>query len=301
MSLIYGENGSGKTSILRLLYATLSSSGHEGLRGYLTSVPFKSFRVALTSGWSFSVERSTADAGNYRYSIHIDGKQAATALVGLNAEQKAESKEGPSVPEFLKIVREMKLDILFLGHDRELRSTVPAISATRQRLARTRRDGDSPSWPGQRPDTIKPPLKSTVVAAALMDVVQRQIIAQANVGQINSNAIYLDLAKRLAAFQNTDTLSQKDFEGILFELDSLQSSSAALRELRSLPSISFEEFKEVLKNAPVHRRDDLIRILRPFLESTRARLDALTPIAAAINLLVHEMSNYLRTELAPVV
>jgi hypothetical protein len=121
------------------------------------------------------------------------------------------------------------------------------------------------------------------------------VIAQANVGQDNTNTIYLDLAKRLlSAWAAPPEASPREFQDLLEELDLLQMNSAPLKEFRSITSVPFEEFKAVLVGAPPERRADLVRMFQPFFDSTRARVDALTPLISAINLLVAEMNSYLK-------
>jgi AAA domain len=46
MNLLYGENGSGKTTVLRLQHSCLSSSNVEGLRSWLAKGPLKPFAGA---------------------------------------------------------------------------------------------------------------------------------------------------------------------------------------------------------------------------------------------------------------
>lgn len=48
--ILYGDNGSGKTTILKLLYHLLSPSERRNHRTFLAGVPFKKFEVLFKDG-----------------------------------------------------------------------------------------------------------------------------------------------------------------------------------------------------------------------------------------------------------
>ena len=49
-SLLYGDNGTGKTTILKLMYHLLSRKPHEGSRTYLSRTSFDRIYMELASG-----------------------------------------------------------------------------------------------------------------------------------------------------------------------------------------------------------------------------------------------------------
>src|SRR5689334_5147872 len=69
MRLLYGENGSGKTTVLRMIYACLSRNTDEGLRTFLGATFFKSIEIRTSSGYVISAKRERADRGPYTFSI----------------------------------------------------------------------------------------------------------------------------------------------------------------------------------------------------------------------------------------
>ncbi|MEU1290722.1 hypothetical protein, partial [Kitasatospora sp. NPDC005856] len=50
LTLIYGSNGTGKTTILKLIWHTLSPADSNGHRTSIAKIPFKSFSVSLATG-----------------------------------------------------------------------------------------------------------------------------------------------------------------------------------------------------------------------------------------------------------
>ena len=55
--IIYGDNGSGKTTILNLIFHLLSSAEAKGHLTAISKVPFKSVSVELSDGTTISAER----------------------------------------------------------------------------------------------------------------------------------------------------------------------------------------------------------------------------------------------------
>jgi hypothetical protein len=60
--ILYGDNGSGKTTILRLAFHLLSAAGDKGHRNTLTLIQFTSLTVELDSGIILSAKRLNPDA-----------------------------------------------------------------------------------------------------------------------------------------------------------------------------------------------------------------------------------------------
>lgn len=59
ISILYGDNGSGKTTVLRLIYSVLARHGH-GTKSHVAATPFSKLRIALSDGNSVLVEKEMA-------------------------------------------------------------------------------------------------------------------------------------------------------------------------------------------------------------------------------------------------
>src|SRR5688500_2420633 len=49
-AIVFGENGTGKSTILRLVYSAICPNPKQGLRTYLSVTPFSLFEIHLASG-----------------------------------------------------------------------------------------------------------------------------------------------------------------------------------------------------------------------------------------------------------
>ncbi len=66
--ILYGENGSGKTTILWLIYHLLAKTG-KGHKTYLARTRFLRFAVSLASGVLVSAERNNSLSGSFSMTI----------------------------------------------------------------------------------------------------------------------------------------------------------------------------------------------------------------------------------------
>ncbi|WP_461522474.1 AAA family ATPase [Rhizobium leguminosarum] len=79
-AILYGDNGVGKSTILRLVFHLLSPAGNRGHRTALRSIAFKLLTVTLNTGVQFKAERlaksepSGYAEGPMRLSVEKDGK-----------------------------------------------------------------------------------------------------------------------------------------------------------------------------------------------------------------------------------
>lgn len=73
-AILYGDNGSGKSTILNLTFHALSAAGDKGHRSALRKIPFKSFTVILSDGHEISAKRKAEiDAPVLDLTIHRAG------------------------------------------------------------------------------------------------------------------------------------------------------------------------------------------------------------------------------------
>ncbi len=69
-NLIYGNNGSGKTTILSLLFHLLSTGDKRGHRSFLAKVPFSRFAVTFSNGSRLEATRERKEiTGSYLLSF----------------------------------------------------------------------------------------------------------------------------------------------------------------------------------------------------------------------------------------
>nr|WP_256414390.1 AAA family ATPase [Frigoribacterium sp. CFBP 8754] len=67
--LLHGDNGSGKTTVLRLLWHTLSSAEKSGHRSYLSRTPFEALTISLRGDQSICVRKAEGLVGTFTITL----------------------------------------------------------------------------------------------------------------------------------------------------------------------------------------------------------------------------------------
>ena len=121
LNILYGDNGSGKTTILTLIFHLLSSAGNRGHRGSLVSVPFKSFAVGLASGVWLEIGREQATDGQYTITITKPNGEVVSGDFGVEG-RVLKSELSTDTLQALDFIESLSVPIFFLGDDRRLQS-----------------------------------------------------------------------------------------------------------------------------------------------------------------------------------
>ncbi|MFK0167498.1 AAA family ATPase [Streptomyces sp. NPDC090306] len=83
LSLLYGNNGSGKTTALNLLWHALSSSGKRGHRTYIARTPFNRFAIYLCSGDVITFTKTAEPIGDFTATVTKNDKKVAEQFYKL--------------------------------------------------------------------------------------------------------------------------------------------------------------------------------------------------------------------------
>ncbi|PCJ63635.1 MAG: hypothetical protein COA58_15980 [Bacteroidetes bacterium] len=67
--ILYGDNGSGKTTVLNLIFYLLSTKNKSGFKSKLAQTKFKKFSILLTNGIEIGATREKSVYGTYTYYI----------------------------------------------------------------------------------------------------------------------------------------------------------------------------------------------------------------------------------------
>lgn len=119
VSFLYGENGIGKSIILRLVYSLLSPQMNDGHRTQLSKEKFKSIRVKFIDGQAVSVHRVSGFLGSYEYIF--DGPRAEGRIKVQQVSNKVPSSA--DVHKIAMLLENVSPTMVFVNDNRTIRST----------------------------------------------------------------------------------------------------------------------------------------------------------------------------------
>jgi energy-coupling factor transporter ATP-binding protein EcfA2 len=123
LAILYGDNGSGKTTVLRTVFHLLSGSDGRGHRNALAETEFREFSVELLNGTTISAARPQVSRGAYSLHFRKPGAEAISGQVDVDSNGFVNAKSmSAEAHQVTKRIRETLPPVFFLGDDRQLLS-----------------------------------------------------------------------------------------------------------------------------------------------------------------------------------
>jgi energy-coupling factor transporter ATP-binding protein EcfA2 len=282
--ILYGENGTGKTTILQLLCHLLSKEILKGHRTFLAKTPFTRFAVVLTNGLELSAERPRPVAGDFTMFFKSDDLRSHYDYKVNEKGNIPGLKDDQEHDEFMRSLPE--LNVTFLSDDRkisqaieeEVDSDVEVVAS--QAIYRMMRAQAAEKGSGT---------SATVPALArLLEWTRAQALRASNEGERDVNAVYAEIIKRLSRFKQTSESSAQ----LLSTLEAQALRSRVYSQFGLTTELHIDELIGPITDATGERLDILAQVLRPYLESNDARLNALGPLQQTLEAFVKGINSF---------
>jgi len=297
--ILYGDNGCGKTTLLKILYHLLSAANDRGHRSALHGLPFQSIKIILSDSTEVRAERVDGDLkSDLKLSIGYP-KEGKEEISGLYSPRKGSAPgqvwSEPFQAKYISALKGLDLTLYYLADDRELfsdslqRNSQPDAKRHRFSMERmlqlpTVTFGDVVIT--ERPENALPQTLTTT-----HEWIRKQVIRASNLGAESANTVYLTILKRVAASKAaTDApSSRKTLESALKEL-SLQSRDFA--RFGFTPSLELDSMTTMLASADSRQQETMVAILEPYIDGVVARQESMAAIKTATAKLVDELNDY---------
>jgi|SRR5208283_1085076 len=278
--ILYGENGTGKTTLLWLMYHLLNKEGGRGHRSYLAGHQFKRIEVVFSDDVRMSAVRESATSGSFVMKLARPDAESSSFAYAINKEGKIPSSIS-AVKEHQEFIECLPaFNFGFLPHDR----------STRIHSAKGDRGVADPRAALGHPEPMSP-IRSSITNA--IGTARRQAIMASNQGQLSVNAIYTELIRQIALVALTSPESGSD-EVRYKLLGRLQEQARVTQQYSKFGLISelqVEGLLETLKTMPPNRLSIVDKVLEPFLRGNEARLEALNALYIALTTTVETINS----------
>jgi energy-coupling factor transporter ATP-binding protein EcfA2 len=286
--ILYGENGAGKTTILRLVFALLYPVSGSGQKGFLADSMFRSIEVVFDDGTTVSAKRiGSALIGSYTISIEENGARRDFAI-NVSREGVVTMSSSPDIPALLVELANVCPPMSFLPDDRRFRSTAEP------RVTRQTMEADEEGVRRRKPRESHH-LSVGPVLERLNTWLRRRIIQASVIGEENAQSIYLRVVGEIAGvpghYQYPENLSLRSLEQNIRSLAKRAEGFARYSLVSPVPYqrlfFSIEHAKSELA------KETITRVLQPYVSGIEARLKALDESKAIISTLVETVNDFL--------
>lgn len=307
--ILYGDNGSGKTTILQLIIHLLSHEASKGHKNFVARTPFERFVVVFADGTCVEARREQGRLLG-SYSAIISKRQEVLQTLefrtGENGEllSNRDEDEAARQAEFLQALRELNISLHYLADDRKLyeeeaekarrrrtqRVLAPMVHSARDVLFWARNDVTF-----NRHERDMPPLYLAMDRAIAW--IRDKAYSGIGAGERDTNNIYTDVIKVIAESQEAG--SEEDAAVLLHQLrENLQSLSKRSKAYSMYGLMSPLQVNEVLgtikriEGVDLNKSKIIYNIMKPYTESFEARLKALSELYSAVETFVDTLNGF---------
>lgn len=323
-AILYGDNGVGKSTILRLAFHLLSAANNRGHRTALFETDFQSLKVNLASGVILSARFSGAERQRV---LTLEIKRNGELLAVWDHHPRAEQEESFDAEDFIveigpdgrHLVRRSVSKKKGSGKDLVARGNRAYLAVLKQHVPTTfilnadrRLDSDSVADPSdemelrrvmrydepKRINELVVRSREIALSQAMSSAgrwVGQKAVIGANQGSMNVHSVYVDVLHHLITPSASDanSKSETNVSDLVKQLSAIEVKTAELSRYELATRLSTAEFKKAL-GARAKRKSTLAaELLIPYIRSLERRLDAVEPIYRTIDRFVTIVNGFL--------
>ncbi|MBA3698122.1 MAG: ATP-binding protein [Planctomycetes bacterium] len=292
--ILYGDNGSGKTSILSLVFHLLSPAPARGHRGYIAKTPFREFKVIFNDGmvisaiktgktlrgdFTLTIQKRDGISESFNYLTETDG--SLSSVNGKNNDK-----------HFLEVLNSHGLSIYYLSDNRELTSDL--LSKTEDQGGQEWYFVDPTS--GRKMSVAKDKEDRGKLVKDALERANQEIRKKAHRssmrGELSVNAIYREVVNHLV-----NPNAQRPEYSIADMLEKIRSIEAREEEYAKYDlasGLQFTEIKAALSKPVNVVISNLVNALLPYLDAVEAKLNALEEVMQQVSKFINSINAYFR-------
>ncbi|MGW4723548.1 AAA family ATPase [Streptomyces sp. NPDC004291] len=298
LAILYGDNGTGKTTILRMIHNLLSPSQGRGHKTEVANTPFRDFQIHFSNGVIIRARRENAVSGSFDLFLRTPSGNVEKAPYIINDEGII-PRHGPydDIHDSLarSISRAIRLRSYYLSDDRKLDSdAVQEEEATR--VLRRQRQGYRYLIEDEIRDSIEKRERYPQVSSAIYRATnwaRQQALQGASEGSVSANTIYAEVVKHLAEMPRTASFQHEESSTRNQLLQMIERTGKRSRDQSRFGLLPAVNTQDLLHYVPLVRDEDfplVSGILKPYLDGTDARLDALEPTHQILSFFVDTLN-----------
>lgn len=293
--VIYGKNGTGKTTILGIVQSLLSAEDSGGHRTRLAKLPFSRALVKLSGGVQVEAKKKDGVQGAFDWSLKREAASADAIHLNIKPRRNrvlAEDFDSQQQHRYAKIRSELRSlipQVVFLDDKRTFYDT-REVSSRPRAFEKVLPDGSRlrTQYYEEMPDSDRDPVYGGL--AEMVNSIRREALMLANRGNLDAQSIYTALVKGVAAHPQSKVEPK---EALASRLSDLERRSKAVSAYGLVSSVDHAEMLGVLNAASSERMEMVGAVIGSYVESLSARLAAIESLHKQIDSWINNINNFM--------
>ena len=290
VAILYGDNGSGKTTILTLLFHLLSAAAKRGHRYAVSGVPFKLVQIDLHDGTRVTASREDSpEPGPFLMSCERPGEKPIQ--VRFDPASEAQILPPESEQKYLAFLSDLGLSLNLLSADRDILSDDWRAPDPEEEWMEVRIHPRHPAR-GRALQQLRHLSLERAISHA-NSWISRVAVQGTNVGSDSANEIYERIVNRIADSPLVTTSAETGYADVLAQtLKELAARSEKYSKFQLIPALRVSSLIKPLVESQDQTRSIIARVLEPYIDGTKARLDALDDVQRATAAFVRNFNDF---------
>lgn len=302
IAMLYGDNGTGKTTILKLVYHLISPRGNRGHRSFVGRIPFARFAVVFSDGTRIEAVREGLNlTGCYTIAITKSKRPRMKGEIVPDAEGKVTSSGTSAQAEkVLAEIGKLELSVFLLGDDRVLLSDQFEEDSEGFQTFETRHysDEDAREIRRRRVVRIAGDRREYELRKSLERTetwLLRRSIQASSRGEAEAQQIYANIVETINRIGLPEAGAYKaEKEKLIEQLKELDERSSSHERFGLIPRINAGRFVKSLADATSEGLPFVSQVVRSFVDSQKARLDSLDELYDLLNRFIILINGFLQ-------
>jgi energy-coupling factor transporter ATP-binding protein EcfA2 len=304
--ILYGNNGTGKTTLLNILFHLLSPKLNRDHRAFLTKIPFAKFSVFFADGKQLCVSRPDG-ALEGTFSLQLFQGKDRIAKVKAVDQDFSGSKQQEKLDQFYQELFKVPFRVYFIRDNRTIEinsvdddSQVPVLDVMRERgffedegklsiervIIHKQRNANL-----ERDQSLRKSIQS------LEKWLKDQAVSAFRLGGVNVNQLYQAITQKIAQSKNGTQKERPDSPGQLIkQLEDLETRSNELSQFGLTAPLDIQKFVAVLQTQTNEDASYSItwQVLKPYIDSVSTQLEALQNTKKLLSLFINKVNQLFR-------